>query len=137
MSEFMVHILEADNPFYEGMCESIIIPTIQGQFGILAHHSNMISVIVPGIMRYKVPGQGWLVASVSDGMVKVEDGEVLILVDSAEHPDEIDFNRARREADQAKEEMLQHRSIQEYRLAQASLARAASRLKLKQDHLRG
>ncbi len=56
---------------------------------------------------------------------------MLILVDSAERPEEIDENRARRAADQAREAMLQRRSIVEYRSAQANLARAASRLRVK------
>ena len=71
---------------------------------------------------------------VSAGLVKVENGEVLILVDSAERPEEIDLNRARREADAAKEAMLQKRSIQEYRMAQFTLARAAARMKVKGRH---
>lgn len=39
--------------------------------------------------------------------------------------------RARRNADAAKEALLQKRSIQEYRSAQAALARAISRLRVK------
>lgn len=44
---------------------------------------------------------------------------------------EIDANRARRAADRAREEMIQKRSIQEYRMAQANLARALNRLRVK------
>ena len=85
-------------------------------------------------MRYQLPGQPEQMAAVSAGLVKVENGEVLILVDSAERPEEIDLNRARREADAAKEAMLQKRSIQEYRMAQFTLARAAARMKVKGRH---
>ena len=70
-------------------------------------------------------------AAVSGGIAKVENGEVLILVDTAERPEEIDIMRARRNADAAKEALLQKRSIQEYRSAQAALARAISRLRVK------
>ena len=65
----------------------------------------------------------------SGGLVKVENGEVLILVDTAERPEDIDANRARRDADAAREAMLQKKSIMEYRTAQATLARAVSRLR--------
>ena len=40
-------------------------------------------------MTYRVPGGENQIAAVSGGLVKVEDGEVLVLVDSAERPEEI------------------------------------------------
>ena len=57
--------------------------------------------------------------------------DLLVLVDSVERPEEIDAARARREADEAQEAMLQRKSRQEYQLAQASLARAMNRLRVK------
>ncbi len=72
-------------------------------------------------------------AAVSSGLVKVENNEVLVLVDSAERPEDIDENRAKRAAAEAKEAMLQKRSIQEYQQAQANLARAINRLRIKSN----
>lgn len=134
METFKVSILAADRPFYEGECESLIIPTLDGQYGVLAHHRNMIAAIIPGTLCYKLPGEPELTAAVSEGMIKVEDNEVLVLVDSAEKPEEIDAIRAKREADAAKEAILQKKSIQEYHAAQAQLARAVSRLKVKKHY---
>ena len=131
MNTFKTHILAASNTFYEGDCESLTVPTSDGQYGILAGHCDIISAVVPGIMTYRVPGGENQVAAVSSGLVKVEDGEVLVLVDSAERPDEIDANRAREEAAAAREAILQKRSIKEFHAAQMTLARAAERLKVK------
>ena len=61
----------------------------------------------------------------------MERNEVLVLVDSAEHPEEIDEVRAKREADEAREALLQKRSRQEHQIAQATLARALNRLRVK------
>lgn len=131
MENFPVHILAADEPFYEGPCQSISVPTTTGMYGVLAHHTNVILAIVPGTLRYRCEGEDEKLAAVSAGLMKVENCEVLILVDSAERPEEIDANRAQRAADQAKEELLQKKSIQEYRMAQSNLARALSRLQVK------
>ena len=131
MESFPVHILAADEAFYEGPCQSISVPTTTGMYGVLAHHTNVILAIVPGTLRYRCEGEDEKLAAVSAGLMKVENGEVLILVDSAERPEEIDANRAQRAADQAKEELLQKKSIQEYRMAQSNLARALSRLQVK------
>ena len=131
MENFPVHILAADEPFYEGPCQSISVPTTTGMYGVLAHHTNVILAIVPGTLRYRCEGEDEKLAAVSAGLMKVENGEVLILVDSAERPEELDANRAQRAADRAKEELLQKKSIQEYRMAQSNLARALSRLQVK------
>lgn len=134
MTPFKVQILSADHPFFRGECESLTVPTLDGQFGILAGHSNMIAAVVPGMLHLHEPGKPEQIAAVSHGLVKIENGEVLILIDSAERPEEIDANRARREADAAKEAIQQKRSIQEYRSAQAMLARAVNRLQVKQHY---
>ena len=130
MKSFKIHILEADNTFYEGECESLMVPTSNGQYGVLAGHSNTINAIVPGIMTYRTPGGEDLLASVSAGLLKIENNDVLVLVDAAERPEEIDANRARRLADAAKEAMLQKKSILEYRAAQTNLSRAIAQLRL-------
>ncbi len=131
MDTFQVHILAADRTLYEGPCVSLTIPASDGERGILAHHAGMMAAIVPGTLRYQPPGEAVRLAAVSPGMVKVEADEVLVLVDSAERPEEIDEARARREADQAREAILQKKSRQEYQLAQATLARALNRLRVK------
>ena len=138
MTEFFVSVLAADYPFYEGPCVSVTIPTPQGEYGVLAHHCNAIFAVVPGLLRIRLPDGSVLVAAVSEGLFKAENNEVLVLVDSAERPEDIDLNRAKRAADQAKEEMLQKKSIQEYRSAKAHLARAMNRMRVgagyRKDH---
>lgn len=129
-----MHILAADRTFYDGPCVSLTVPTSDGELGILAHHSPMIAAVQPGTLRYQAPGEEARLAAVSPGMVKVEDNEVLVLVDSAERPEEIDAARAQREADEAMEAILQKKSIQEYQVAQGTLARALNRLRVKSNY---
>ncbi len=133
MNSFKTHILAADNTFYDGECESLIVPTPRGQYGIMAGHSNAISAIAPGMMTYRIPGQPDRIAAVSSGLVKIENNEVLVLVDSAERPEDIDRNRAKRAADAAKEALLQKQSLREYYSAQTTLARAIARLRVKNN----
>ena len=125
-SVFSARIYEADSPFYEGDLESLIIPTSDGEYGVLAHHRNLVIAIVPGIMKYRIPGEEMKTASVSEGMIRLEDGDVLVLVTPAE--------RARDRAEEAKEIMLQKRSMQEYYSAEATLRRAMARLKASGNH---
>ncbi len=137
MSAFKVTILAADHTFLDAMCESVVIPTSKGQYGILAHHSNAIAAVSPGMLKYRVVGEEEKIAAVSEGLIKVENNEVLVLVDSAEKPEEIDAIRAKNAADAAKEAMLHKKSIREYRGAQADLARAIARLRIKRTFTGG
>ncbi|MDO4467000.1 MAG: ATP synthase F1 subunit epsilon [Bacillota bacterium] len=135
MNSFHIQIYATDRTFYEGPCESIIIPTNDGFYGIQANHTNSIHAIIPGQFTYRIPGEENQIAVVGSGMVKVENNQVLMLIESIERPEEIDVNRARRAADRAKEEILQKRSIREYTLAQAHLSRALNRLKVKKHQI--
>jgi len=131
VNSFRVHILAADHTFYDGPCESLIIPAPDGQYGIWAGHANTICATVPGTLYLRVPGGEEQLAAVSSGVVKIEDNDVLVLVDSAEHPEDIDRLRAQHAADAAKEALLQKQSIREYREARLTLSRAIARLHVK------
>ena len=131
MTTFALNVLAAEKAFYEGDCVSLVIPTIDGQYGIQANHWNIIAPIMPGMLKITTPKGEEIVAAVSEGLVKVENNQVLLLVDTAERPEEIDENHAKRSAAQAKEALLQKKSVQDYYAAQAKMARAISRLKVK------
>ena len=84
MKAFSVHILAADHAFFEGECTSLVLPTVDGQYGVLAGHSNASGAIVPGTLTCRTAAGETLYAAVSAGLVKVEDGEVLVLVDATQ-----------------------------------------------------
>lgn len=131
MNTFTLHILGADRLFYEGQCYSVTVPASDGQYGVLAGHANLITAIVPGELTFTVPGDEPVTVAVAAGIMKVEDNDVLILVDSVLRPEEIDADRAREEAAAAREALMQKKSRQEYRSAQAQLARAVTKLKVR------
>ena len=99
---FHLDILAASVPFYRGDCVSLVLPTTDGERR----------------------------AAVAPGLFKVENGRVLLLVDAAERPEDIDVNRALRAREEAEEELRQKRSMAEYHLAQSHLARAMNRLRV-------
>lgn len=128
MKEFNLAVYAADRIFYHDTCQSLQIPTPVGKMGILANHSNIISAISPGTIKIN-KGQEEILAIVSNGLIKVEDNEVLILVDTCEKPEEIDQKRAQRAKEEAERKLRQKMSYQEYHIAQANLSRALNRLK--------
>ena len=135
MDSFYIHILAEDHVIYRGNCLSMTVPIADGQYGILAHHSNMVAAIVPGELSFVTEEGKHHSLAVSLGLVKVENNEVLLLVESAEYAEEIDLNRARQMERAAKEAILANRSAIEFRNAQASLLRAINRINVKSHHI--
>ena len=138
MSDFRIKILAADKAVYEGPCYSAVVPLSDGLMGVMAHHSNMVSAIKTGIMTYRIKKDDAPVnVAVSAGLIKVENNEVLILVDTAENADSIDLARAERAAENAKARINMQRSRRAQLAAEADLARAISRINASRRGLGG
>ena len=154
MKKFHLKFLAADRDFFEGDCESLVVPVSDGSIGILAGHANLMAAIVPGEIHMKIDEyeaylpdkkdmdpktiknreDGTVDVVVSSGLIKVENGEVAILVDSAELPHEIDENRAKRAEAKAHEELLRSKGIIEHRAAEGALSRAIARINSRHRH---
>lgn len=130
MNSFSLKVYESDGVFYEGEVIKVTVPAIDGEYGIWAGHENVVMAVVPGILRFTTFEEKTYLASVSNGMFRVDDGEVLVLVETAEHPEEIDVKRAKRKEEAAREAMRNNNSLREYRLAELQLKREMVRLKL-------
>ena len=130
MNTFPLRIYESDGVFFDGEARSVTVPAGDGEYAVLAMHENAVVAIEPGILHYVDEEGKVFYASVSDGMLRVEDGDVLVLVETAERPEEIDAERARRKEEIAREDMLAKKSLQEYYLAESRLKRELVRLKL-------
>ena len=128
MADFHVKIISSNRTFYEGVCHCLILPAVDGEMGIYPGHEPVVTVIEPGELRYKAEGQ-WEPAAVGSGFAEIKPDYVILLVSSAEHPEEIDRKRAEAAKKRAEEQLRQKQSIREYYHSKAALARAMARLK--------
>ena len=130
MSTFWLKIVASDHIFYNGNCETLVVPAHDGEMGILPHHEAMILAVQEGELRFRVSGETqWREANVGRGLVQVANNRVTMLVDTAERPEDIDEVRAREALERAEEQLRQKQSLREFKMTQASMARALSRLK--------
>ena len=130
MSTFWLKIVASDHIFYNGNCETLVVPAHDGEMGILPHHEAMILAVQEGELRFRVPGETqWREAIVGRGIVQVANNRVTMLVDTAERPEDIDEVRAREALERAEEQLRQKQSLREFKMTQASMARALTRLK--------
>ena len=112
---FQLDVLAASVPFFQGKCVSAVIPVTDGEYGVLAGHSNAVGAVCAGELRFETEDGEHRRAAVAPGLFKIDGDRVLLLL------------RARREAE---EELRQKRSMAEYQLAQGNLARALNRLRI-------
>ena len=129
MTQFQLKISSSSGLFYEGTCESLVVPTSDGEYGVLANHVSMVIGIAIGILRYKLDGK-WYYIAVGQGFARVVGNTVTMVVDSAERPEDVDAKRAQEAKERAEEQLRQKQSIEEYHRSKASLARAMARLKV-------
>ena len=93
MTQFQLKISSSSGLFYEGTCESLVVPTSDGEYGVLANHVSMVIGIAIGILRYKLDGK-WYYVAVGQGFARVVGNTVTMVVDSAERPEDVDAKRA-------------------------------------------
>ncbi len=129
MSEFSLKIIATNKIVYEGKATSVTIPTTDGEHGILAHHEDMIIAIIMGELRFTMADGEIARVLVGNGFIQIANNRVLILVESAERPEEIDVRRAKEARQRAEERLRQKMSQREYYHSQAALARALQRIK--------
>ncbi|MBQ9075623.1 MAG: ATP synthase F1 subunit epsilon [Mogibacterium sp.] len=125
---FKLQIMASDHMVFDGDAQSVSLPTTEGSVGILADHSNVIMAVIPGMLEYTAEGAKQQVV-VSSGLLKVENGEVMILVDAAERPEDIDEARARRAEEKARQDLKRANSNRDHAMVEAELSRALSRIK--------
>ena len=130
MSKFFLKVISSNRIFYEGFCTCLIIPAVDGEKAIMAHHEEVIVAVSNGEMRMQIEEDGeWSYAVLGKGFCMVANNRVTVLADTVERPEEVDANRAKEALERAQERLRQKQSIQEYHMTQAAMARALTRLK--------
>ena len=127
MNSFILNITASSGEFYQGSCESMVLPVKDGVYGVQAGHSPVLVAIHMGMLKFTVDGETREIL-VGDGIAEVTPTFVLLLVDSAERPEDIDTNRAEAARIRAEERLQHKQSMHEYYQTKIALDRAMQRL---------
>ena len=93
MKTFPLRVLAPERTFFDGACTSLTVPSIDGMYGLMAQHEDIVLAVVPGKLTLRDADGVEQIAAVSEGVLKMEHGEALVLVDTIERPEEIDVDR--------------------------------------------
>jgi F-type H+-transporting ATPase subunit epsilon len=129
MAPIRLDIVTAEQSVYSDDVDIVIAPGVEGQLGILPHHTPLMTMLQPGELIAR-KGKEEFSLAVSGGFLEVRPERVIVLADSAERAEEIDIARAE-EAKKRAEQRLAERYTPEVDAARAEAALRRSLIRLK------
>jgi F-type H+-transporting ATPase subunit epsilon len=112
------------------MVESVIVRLIDGDIGIYANHTFFIAPVCAGIVKIKDKKGEEQSAFITEGILEVKGHKTVLMVDAAEWPSEIDYERALAAKKNAEERIASGTLKFEIDQAKISLRRAEARIQL-------
>src|SRR5688500_11665553 len=121
-----LEIVSPERRAFTDEVDMVIVPGIDGQLGILPHHTRLISALGVGELRIKKGGteQSMLI---SGGFVEVRPDKVIVMADLAEHSGEIDAAKAVEARKRAESELEQSKDPVDIARVRAALQTALMR----------
>ena len=116
-------------PFYSGKVESITVALRDGEIGVFAGHSPFTAPAQCCILKIKNDKGEMNSVFITDGILEVKEHKTVLIVDSAEWPEEIDTERALNAKQNAQATLGSSMLKFEIDSAKAKLRRAEYRLK--------
>lgn len=133
MARYLLEIITPEKAFFQEEVDVAILPSFDGEFGIMAGHEKMVDALVSGIIRIRT-GEQWRYAASSEGYAMVYGDRVTVMLQSVEWPEEIDESRARKALARAEERLSgDGLSLKDRVLSTAAKHRALARIKLVEE----
>lgn len=88
-----LEIVTPEKIIYEGDVDELYINTADGEIGILPHHVNLFTKVMPGEMKLVVGGKDQYMA-ITGGFLEVSDNKVTLIADYAVEAEEINVDKA-------------------------------------------
>ncbi|MDR1950333.1 MAG: ATP synthase F1 subunit epsilon [Spirochaetaceae bacterium] len=117
-------------PFFKGAVEAISLTLSDGEIGVYAKHSAFTAPVNTGVLKIKDKNGIWKEAFTSEGILEVKDHKTVLVVDAAEWPEEIDYDRALAARQKARETLETGMFKFETDSARATLKRAEIRIQV-------
>lgn len=132
-STLKLEIVTPEGRAFSDEVELVTLPGVAGQLGILPHHVDLMTRIVPGEMLVRRGGHDEYIA-VGAGLVEITGAQVSIATDMAVAGANIDEAKAEEARQRAIARLREKLSSEEVANVNASLARSLAQLRVKKHH---
>jgi len=99
-------IITQERTVYSEQADYVSLPGTEGIMGILPNHAPLLTALTFGEVMIRRGGDEEFFA-IGGGFAEVRPDQVIVLADSAEHADEIDFERAQKARERAEQAMAE------------------------------
>jgi len=130
MELFRFEVFTPYRLFFADMVEFVSMTLIDGDIGVLAHHSSMTAPVKSGILRIKTKDGIARNAFISSGIIEITEIKTVLMADTAEWPEEIDTERAITAGAEARKSLEAAKLKFESEQAKAKIRRSEFRLKV-------
>ncbi|CEO37683.1 F0F1 ATP synthase subunit epsilon [Photobacterium kishitanii] len=127
---FHLDVVSAEKRLFSGRAESIQVTGSEGELGIHAGHTPLLSAITPGMVRIIKQGGEEDVIYISGGMLEVQPGIVTVLADTAIRGIDLDTAKAEEAKRQAEERIHNQHGDIDFAQAASDLAKAIAQLRV-------
>jgi len=132
-SSVKLSVVSAEEELYSGYVEKVVAPGSMGDLGIMPGHTQLITTIRPGELRF-VPAntdEAEVSLFVAGGILEVQPHIVTVLSDTALRADELDAEKSQ-EAVQRAKDVLEGKDPKDldYEAAQAELDAAKAQIEM-------
>jgi F-type H+-transporting ATPase subunit epsilon len=126
-----LEIVTPEAKTYSDDVDSVVIPGIDGELGVLPLHAPLMTLLEPGELRVLKSGQELRLA-VGEGFVEITPEKVAVLTDMAVKESDIDESAAEEAIRRAEQAMSGEKlSNEEYTANNAALLRSLALIKVK------
>ncbi len=127
---FHLDVVSAEKRLFSGRAENIQVTGSEGELGIHAGHTPLLTSIKPGMVRITKLHGGEEIIYLSGGMLEVQPGTVTILADTAIRGDDLDTAKAEEAKRQAEERIHNQHGDVDFAQAASDLAKAIAQLRV-------
>ncbi len=127
----LLDIVTPERLAYSDTVDSVQLPGVEGELGVLPHHAPLVTMLGVGELRIRKSGAEESFAIVG-GFLQVRPDRVVVMAETADMASEIDLERAqeaRREAERALEGAVQADAV-DLSAARAALQTALLRIRV-------
>ncbi|HUC76284.1 MAG TPA: ATP synthase F1 subunit epsilon [Vicinamibacterales bacterium] len=125
-----LEVVTPDAVVYSEDVHMVTLPGVEGEFGVLPHHTALLTQVVPGEMIVRKDGHERFLA-IGEGLVLVTGDRVAIVTDMAVAAENIDEARAEEARERAAARLRDKISDEEVASVNAALARSLAQLRVK------
>ena len=83
METFKLEILTPNGEIYNGNVVSVVLPGEEGEFGVLAKHASLTTLLTTGVIDVEKEDKSVEAIVINWGVVQVDEEKVIILVEGA------------------------------------------------------